>query len=120
MTEKEQKQRTAQQNRAMHLYFRLLAERLNEAGLEMKKVLKPTIDIWWTDKNVKEYLWRPIQKALLVKKSTTELDTSEVSKVHDVLNRHLSEKFGEGVDFPSWEELVYQSDEENKFIKDNK
>ena len=73
--------RTTQQNKALHLYFRLLAESLNEAGLDMKKVLKPTIDISWNERNVKEYLWRPIQNAQVIKKSTTELNSDEVDKI---------------------------------------
>ena len=39
--EKTEKQRTIQQNRALHLYFQLIADRLNDAGLDMRVVLKP-------------------------------------------------------------------------------
>lgn len=101
--------RTAKQNKSLHLYFRLLAEELNEAGLDMKKVLKPTIDISWNERSVKEYLWRPIQNAQVVKKSTTELSTEEINKIWEVINRHLSEKFGIYVPFPSEEELRYNN-----------
>ena len=101
-----EKQRTIQQNRALHLYFTLLAEALNAAGLDMKKTLKPEIDIPWTPGTVKDFLWKPVQKAILGKESTTELNTIEPSDVHDVLNRHLSEKFGISVEFPSLENLL--------------
>lgn len=97
-------QRTAQQNKALHLYLQLLSDELNDAGLDMKKVLKPSVDIPWTVTNAKEYLWRPIQEALLKKESTTELTTAEVSQVWEVLNRHLAEKFGIHVEFPTSEE----------------
>lgn len=96
------RQRTLSQNRALHLYFTMLAEALNDAGLDMRKVLKPGIDIPWTSKMVKEHLWRPIQKIYLEKKSTTELTTIDPTVIHDILNRHLSEKFGITVEFPSY------------------
>ena len=75
--ETKEKQRTDQQNRALHLYFTQLAKILNEAGLDMRKVLKPSINIPWTAKSIKENLWRPIMKIQLGKDSTTELTTKE-------------------------------------------
>jgi len=71
----------------------------------MQKVLKPSIDIDWNPVNVKQYLWRPIQIAITQKKSTTELSKSqEIEKIHDILMRHLGEKFGlEYIPFPSME-----------------
>jgi hypothetical protein len=93
--------RTQQQNRSLHLYFTLLAETLNVAGLDMRVVLKPEIAIEWTPKTVKEKLWKPIQEALLDKKSTTELlKKQDIDKVYDTLHRHLSEKFGAVSEFP--------------------
>lgn len=106
MTDNLEKQRTNQQNRSLHLYFTHLAEKLNEAGLDMRKTLKPEIEIPWSGKSVKEYLWRPIMKAQIGKESTTELTTKEIDEVFDVINRHLSEKFGLTVEFPSNESLM--------------
>lgn len=99
------KPRTGQQNRALHLFYRILAETLNDAGLDQRKVLKPSVSIPWTPKAVKENLWRPIQKALLGKESTTELSKLEdIDKVHELLMKHLGEKFGvEYIPFPSEE-----------------
>lgn len=102
----EDKKRTAQQNRALHLYFTHLSEELNNAGLDMRRTLKPEIDIPWNSKTIKEYLWRPIQQAQIQKKSTTELNTDEIDLVFNTLNRHLSEKFGITVEFPSIESLL--------------
>ena len=101
------KQRTLTQNRAIHLYFTHISEELNAAGLDMKKVLKPEIDISWTPQSVKEYLWRPVQKSMVVKKSTTELTSDEVTKIYEVLNRFLSEKHSVAVAFPSMESLAF-------------
>lgn len=104
-----EKIRTDKQNRALHLYFTHLAEALNENGLDMRKTLKPSIEIPWTPKTVKDYLWRPIMKAQVMKESTTELTTKEIDLVFDTLNRHLSEKFGLSVLFPSIEELMMEN-----------
>lgn len=98
------KQRSNQQNKSLHLFFELLANELNMAGLDMKKVLKPTVDIPWTKTTIKEHLWKPLQNAYNLKKSTTELTTAEVSQIYDVLNRHLGEKFSIHVPFPSEEQ----------------
>jgi hypothetical protein len=38
---------------------------------------------------VKEYLWRPLQKAILGKQSTTELTTKEIDKVFDTNKKFL-------------------------------
>lgn len=101
---KHKKTRTIRQNSAFHKYFSLLANTLNAAGLDMRKVLKESIDIPWSEKTVKDQLWRPIQVAYVDKESTTELETPEVSKVYEVLNKHLGEKFGIHVPFPSRDE----------------
>jgi hypothetical protein len=96
-------QRTLRQNSALHSYFSQLADTLNEAGLDQRKVLKPSVDIPWSVESVKNQLWRPIQQAYLSKKSTTELETSEIDKIYLILNRHLAEKFGISVEFPKEE-----------------
>ena len=103
-TNENPKQRTSLQNRSLHLFFTLLATELNDAGYDMKKVLKPSIDISWTKENVKEYIWKPVQEAMNLKKSTTELTTKELQEVWEVINRHLGEKFGVHVSFPSVEQ----------------
>ena len=101
--------RTTRQNSALHLMFTQLADELTKAGLDMKKTLKPEIDIRWTPENIKEYMWRPIQVALLNKKSTTELTTREIDQVFDIICKHLGEKFGITIEFPSIETLINKS-----------
>lgn len=105
------KLRTIRQNKALHLFFQKLADELNFSGLDMKKVLKPEIDIPWDTVTVKEYLWRPIQEAQLRKKSTTQLTTKEIDKVFETINRHIGEKFGVHIAFPSIQDLIdYEKD----------
>jgi hypothetical protein len=87
-------QRTEKQNNALHQYLTWLADALNDAGLDQRKVLKPEVDIPWTKTSAKEFLWKPIQEALTNKESTKDADRVEYSKVKDVLERHLAQKFG--------------------------
>lgn len=84
------KKRTLIQNRALHLYCQQLADAFNAAGLDMKKVIKPDVEIEWTMEGVKEYIWRPIQKFLYNKESTTQLEKHELDKIHENINRHLA------------------------------
>lgn len=107
-------QRTKQQNKALHVLFNLLAGILNENGLDMRKTLKPEIDIPWSGASVKEFLWRPIQKAQLDKQSTTELTTVEIDQVFDTINKHMGERFGLHVPFPSIEEILLQQEAERR------
>ena len=115
--EKEQKLRTSRQNRALHCYFTLLASALNSAGLDMRKTLKPGVDIPWSKNSIKEYIWRPIQESQLGKKSTTELKTNEINLVWETINRHLSEKFGVSEPFPSIEEIMFRQREEEEMAR---
>ena len=102
----EERKRTLQQNRALHKLFGMMAFALNGAGWDMKKTLKPEIDIPWSAETIKEFIWKPIQEAQLGKRSTTELSTKEVNEVYETIMRHFGEKFGLTVDFPSIEMLI--------------
>ena len=112
--EKKYPQRTNQQNKALHVLFALLANTLNEAGLDMRQTLKPEIEIPWSGPSVKEFLWRPIQTTQLQKKSTTELTTVEIDQVFDTINKHLGERFGLHVPFPSVEEIILRQEAERE------
>ena len=95
------KTRTSTQNNALHVYCRLLSEKLNESGLDMKKVIKQEVDIPWSTSLVKEYLWKPVQTVVTGDESTAKVASEDYHKVYSVLSRHLSEKFGVHVEFPS-------------------
>ena len=104
--EKQFPPRTPRQNRALHLYFTHIADTLNAAGLDMRsKVLHPDIEIPWSPKSVKEYLWRPVQKVYLEKVSTTEMTTKDIDAIFDIVNRYLG-SHGIHVPFPSIEEIL--------------
>lgn len=96
--------RTDRQNRAMHLFFSLLATELNAGGYSVQLVLKEKMDLDWTSDSVKELLWRPAQKALLKKHSTTTLNKQEdITLIYEHLNRHLGTIFGVHVPWPHFE-----------------
>lgn len=92
--------RTTLQNKSFHKYCTLLAKELNDSGQDMKKVLKPEIEIPWTMESVKNMMFKPIIKAMFDVDSTTELDTKQISEAYEVLNRHTSEKLGVSVMWP--------------------
>ena len=98
-------QRTSQQNKALHVYFGLVAEALNDAGLDIRKTVP--IDIFWSYESVKELLWKPIQKSIYGKQSTTQLDKhKEIDIVWEHLNRFLARLGIESVNFPSLKEIM--------------
>ena len=106
MTLSPSSKRTDQQNKALHLFFELLAEALNDGGFTVQLVLKEKMDLDWNPDLVKNLLWREAQKAILKKKSTTELEKQkDIDLVYDHLNRHLGEKFRVHIPFPSLEIL---------------
>ena len=92
--------RTGQQNKCLHEGLRHLADELNERGLDMKAVL-PTIDIPWTMESAKEYLFNRIAKIMFDGRTSSELNTTEMQQVWDVLMRHTGEKHGVYVEWPT-------------------
>ena len=93
-------QRTKTQNNALHKFFSLLADKLNEQGLDMKTIIRAKI--WWTPENVKKELWAPVQKAKFGTESTKDLEKQmEIDMIHENLMQILGENWGvEYVDFP--------------------
>ena len=99
--------RSIQQNKAIHKYCDLVAKELNREGHTMQDVIKKItrVEIEPDMKNVKDILWREIQKVVVHKKSTTELETDEVDKVFNTMNNFLGREFGVHVPFPNHEEM---------------
>lgn len=105
---KQVKARTTRQNNALHLYLEQLAIALREGGFDLKEVLKKDAEIPCTMENLKENVWRKVQIAMFNKKSTTELETDEVSKIYEVVDKTISERTGVTLPFPSIESMNYQ------------
>ena len=96
-------QRTYLQNSAIHQYLTMLITEFNNSGLTVQQVLSVAIEREWTMLGAKEVIWKPIQQAMFQTDSTTKLSTDQVPKVYDTINRHVGEKFGLYVPFPSKE-----------------
>ena len=100
--------RTDQQRKAIEVYCRLLSEAINDAGFEMKAVLEvKQVDVPWTQDRVKDILWKSLQAPMFPETvndkgeaSTTKLESGEVNKVYEVLDRHIAEHFGVHIPFP--------------------
>lgn len=93
--------RTDQQNKALHVFFRLVADELNGAGLTVQETLSHQMDIEWNEHRVKELIWKQAQKKYLGKNSTTLLDKKmEIDQLYDHVNRYLAQ-FGIHVPFPT-------------------
>lgn len=96
--------RTEQQNRALHLGCEMIAAALNDAGLDMRVVLKPDVSIPWTKESVKAYMFKPVMTLMTTKSSTTELakNDGEIEKIWDTVMRFLAQNHGiEYIPFPS-------------------
>lgn len=93
---------TPTQRKALHLWCENVAVALNDAGYDIKKVMEVrTMDIPWTKTSVKELLYKTTLAAMTGKDSTEAMTTVETSEVCEVLHRHLAEKFGINVPWPS-------------------
>ena len=93
---------TEQQIKSLNLYCDQLANALNDAGYDMKKVFEVrTMDIPWSKERVKENLWKDLQETMFGKRSTMQLEKMEVTEVYETLNRFTASNFGVSVPFPS-------------------
>lgn len=101
------KQRTDLQNRAIHLYLSMVARELQNQGQTMQNVVKAItkVEITPTMQNIKELVWREIQKTMFEKESTTFLTKHEVDEVYRVMSMWLSKNFGIDLPFPNDEDI---------------
>ena len=99
--------RSGSQNSALHLFFTIICEQLNEIGLEFHYfgVKGQELTCRYTPHVVKEFFWRPTQIALFDIKSTTKINTAHINEITDVVVKFFGEK-GVIIDFPSVEGLM--------------
>lgn len=96
------KTRTSQQNKALHLFFTMLADKMNDAGLEFnyQGLRGQELSMPYNVTIIKEYVWKPIQETLFETDSTTKLTTEHINEILDVLTKFFGER-GIPVTFPS-------------------
>lgn len=94
--------RSLLQNRALHLFFTLIADALTNEGHQhkYKRFDGKVVEIKYTKDIIKEYYWRPLQIEMFNKKSTTQLEKHELNNIiEEFLNQNAeSEIF---INFPS-------------------
>lgn len=113
ITEEIPKQRTEQQNKALHVYCKLRSDSLNDAGLTVQAVLAKSMDLEWTPFRFKELMWKKSLKRLYGKDSTTKMTKQEeIDNVYNHIERYLGTEFQmETIDFP------HDPDKENQKLK---
>ncbi len=99
--------RSSQQNRSLHLLFQNMAFELNRLGHDFtfKGLKDMELSCIYTPEIVKDYIWRPLQVAMIGKKSTTKLTTSDINAIFEVLSRWFAEK-EVVIEFPNIETLI--------------
>lgn len=107
MTEEIIKLRTDKQHKALMVYEKELADEMCKIGLDMRTFLKEGVEIPATKQIVHDHIVKPLVKAMFGKNSTTELEVHEVTQLYDVINKHLGEKTGIVVPFPSLDNVIF-------------
>lgn len=92
---------THQQRKAWNVWAEELGREFNERGLDMRAVLKPTVEIPWDKELVKRHLLYPLTKAMFEKESINDLTKDELCRFQDMLDRHLLQKHDIDMAFPS-------------------
>jgi len=93
--------RTSKQNAALHVYYEIISEVLNDLGMTFQYTgLKgKVLELPYNAKLVKETIWRDVQKALFGIESTTEINTHQINQIIDVITEFFSRK-GIVIEFP--------------------
>jgi len=100
------KKRTNPQNAALHLYFTMLADQLNNAGYTFTNYLG--IEIPFTMELIKESIWKPTMFEMFNIKSTTKLTTKMINELIDVFSKHFGER-QIYVEFPNWQSFTQKT-----------
>jgi hypothetical protein len=100
--------RTSLQNRALHLYYKHIANALLEVGYDFcysNPFTGEIISIPYTGDLVKNYIWRPLQVKIFEIESTKELTTEMINNILEAISLWLSEK-NIAVNFPNKIDLL--------------
>ncbi len=99
--------RTQQQNKAMRLYWRLVADEMREGGIDSRVVISVPVDA--TAAQAEHNIWRPIMAALYPDiKSTADLTNEQMTDIYEHMNIALGE-LGISVPWPCEDELRMRS-----------
>ena len=103
--------RSSKENKSLHVLFQNIAFELNRLGHEFtfKGIKGIDIQTTYTPEIVKNFIWRPLQDALLKKQSTTELTHNDIELIFMILGKWFSEN-GVEIQFPSIESLKMENE----------
>ena len=96
--------RSSQQNRALHKFFIIISNELNDLGMEFHYygVKGQELTTRYTADIVKNHFWRPIQKTLFNIESTKKINTKQMNEIIDVVVKFFAEQ-GLYIEFPNRE-----------------
>ena len=106
--------RTGRQNRSMHKYFSIMAERMNDAGITQRQLIgsfKDGFELPVTEHMVKD-IFREVGRAMFRRESTADLTTVEAQEVYQVVDQRFGEVTGVRAEWPSSEPPAYTGVEE--------
>ena len=98
--------RTNKQNNSLHKWLELLAETLDDAGIDMRTFIK--VPIRPNKDNIKSEIVHPVMQAINPElESTADMKTTEMIELYETLNRAFADK---GIVCPPWPsiETLYQ------------
>ncbi len=84
--------KTDKQTKALHLWFQLLADELNDKSFDMRGFLKESVKMDWSAYAVKEYIFKPLLKQRTGKDSTKKMFRNEINALYDTINREIIER----------------------------
>ena len=104
------KTRSNLQNRALHKYYELLSEALNNVGyyhIYTNVMTGEIIEMQFTKDLVKEFIWKPLQNEIFRIESTTKLTTEMINMILDTITNWLTDK-RIAVKFPNKMDLLIE------------
>jgi len=85
--------RSSQQNKALHLFFTIICQQLNEIGIEFHYtgIDGDIISMPFTPEIYKNFVWRELQKTMFGIVSTTKINTDQINQILDVITKHYAD-----------------------------
>lgn len=97
------KPRTLKQNSTYWQYMTALSKEMLEKGIDLEEVL--TVPIMPTPEILHEVITKKLIKSLYGKKSSTELDTKQLSEVVEIIRNAISERTNGEINIPFNEKM---------------
>lgn len=94
------KQRTLNQNSAMHKWFEMIEEHCQERGLTRDVLFKNPAELPITKHMLKDF-FRMVGNMMFHRKSTAELEKGEIDPVIKVCEREFAKRLDSTIPFPS-------------------